>query len=203
LEADYVIDQSAGKANVLVLKSDDAIMTGGIVATIQKVFSDFASASGVENKVTVVNIPVADWATKIQSEVQTALVRDPSINWVIPIYDSMSVFAAPGIVAAGKTDQVHIATFNGTLAIVKMIEDAKVVSADVSEDPAWLGHVYMDQCMRILAGEAPIVRSGGPLPDALRIIDRSNVAETGTPPVVDQGFGDYTAKFDQLWGLPQ
>jgi ribose transport system substrate-binding protein len=36
----------------------------------------------------------------------------------------------------------------------------------------------------------------------IRVIDASNVAETGNPPQFDQGFGDeYPAAYQRLWGL--
>ena len=115
---------------------------------------EFAKCSGC--KLTIVNVPIPDWATKIQTEVQSALVKDPGVNYVIPFVDGMANFAASGITAAGKKDKVKISTFNGTPFALKMIQDKNIVAQDVGENLDWLGWADMDQALRILVGAKPV-----------------------------------------------
>jgi hypothetical protein len=40
---------------------------------------------------------ITEWSTKIQPSVQAALISNPTANYVIPIYDSMSQFVVPAM----------------------------------------------------------------------------------------------------------
>ncbi len=118
LEADYVIAQTNGKADDVIFTSPDVPPSNGITAAMTKEFKDHCS----DCKVKVITVPLADWATKIAPQTQSSLTSDPSINWVTPIYDSMSLYAQQGITAAGKMGSVHIASYNGTPAVMKLIQ---------------------------------------------------------------------------------
>ena len=60
------------------------------------------------------NIPVADWNTKTQGEVQSALQSDPSIDYVYLLYDAMVAGAVPAVETLGKGGQVKVASYNGS-----------------------------------------------------------------------------------------
>ena len=132
------------------------------------------------------NVPIPDWATKIQTEVQSALVSDPDINYVIPFVDGMTQYTAAGITAAGKTGKVKISTFNGTPFALKMIQDGDVVASDIGENLDWLGWADMDQALRILTGVKPVQSEHTPL----RLFDETNVGEAGKPPQDSTGYGN-------------
>jgi ribose transport system substrate-binding protein len=148
----------------------------------------------------VINTPVTEWGTRIRPEVQSALQADPNVNWVLPIYDSMSLGAEAGIRAAGKANDVRIASYNGTPAILKLIQAGDIMAANMGENINWLGWANMDQAFRILA-DGPIIEDGleG---TPLRVFDDSNVADTGNPPTPDKGYGEaYVEGYRKLWGL--
>jgi ribose transport system substrate-binding protein len=197
LQADYTVANTPdGNVHALILTSNEVAASKGIVQMTQDEFKSVCP----ECKTTVVNVPLNDWATKLQSATQSALLKDPSINWVIPIYDSMSQFVVPGIQAAQKTDKVHVATFNGTSFVMKMIQDQDVVSMDIGESLNWLGWAFMDQAFRILSGVEPVKYTTAPTP--VRIWDDSNIAEAGNPPKDSTGYGgDYIPGYKALWGL--
>jgi ribose transport system substrate-binding protein len=194
-EADWAILKTNGHANVFIIKSAEVVPSNAIVAAIQ---DELKTRCGTACKSKVVNVPVTDWATKIQSEVQSALTADPGINYVIPIYDSMSQFAAPGITAAGKVGKVHIATFNGTPFVMKMLQTGNIVDFEVGENLDWIGYGNMDQNMRILAGLKPVKTEHL----ALRAFTKDNIKQAGTPPAVNVGYGSaYIKGYEKLWGL--
>ena len=194
LEADWVIARSGGMANVLVITSNDARSTGPLIRGLKHEFAANCRACNVR----YVDVPIPDWATKLRGEVQAALVRDPMIDYVIPIYDSMSQFVAPAIVAAGAADRIGIAAFNGTPFVLEMLQEGEVVEMDVGENLAWVGWASMDQAFRVVAGEAPVRSERTPL----RVFDSGNVDETGTPPRFDRGYGGaYVEGYRRLWGV--
>lgn len=193
-EVDYAVMESGADTNVLIITSSEVLPSDGIVAVMQEELK--ARCPDCTSK--VVNVPITDWATKIQGEVQSALVADPTINWVLPIYDSMSQFAVPGIVAAGKKGDVRISTFNGTPFVMQMIQDDDVVAMDIGENLNWISYANMDQAFRLLAGDPPLETENLPL----RVFDDTNVGEAGTPPKENEGYGDaYITGYEELWGL--
>ena len=195
LEANWVIADSGGKAGVLVVQASDAPPSAGILKTIQ---DEFAAACPDTCKTTVVDVPVVDWTTKTQGEVQSALVRDPNINYVLPMYDAMAPFAAAAVVAGGATGSVKIGSFNGTPSVLKMIQDGSPVAMDAGENPEWLAYANMDQALRMLAGEEPVKTENTPI----RIFTKDNVDDAGTPPELGKGYGDaYKSGYEALWGL--
>jgi ribose transport system substrate-binding protein len=194
LLADWAIADTNAKANALVVTINEVVSTQPMVAGIKQEFSGHCPGC----KLSYVNVAIPDVATRIQPQVQSALVKDPGINYVIALYDSAEApFAVAGIKAAGKTGRVKVVTFNGTPSVLKMVQDGDV-AMDVGENLDWIAHGVMDQAMRLMAGKPPVKDPNLPL----RVFDKTNVGETGTPPQLDRGFGaEYKTEYAKLWGL--
>lgn len=196
LDADWAITQTNGKADAVIFSSPDVPPSNGLANAIVSEFKKNCPAC----KTKVINLPLADWATKIAPDTQSAIQSDPDINWIVPIYDSMGLYAAQGITAAGKTGSVHIASYNGTPAVMKLIQTGDVYAMDAGENIAWLAYATIDQVGRVITG-APIVKSGNEQ-TALRVFSKSNINQAGTPPNGNQGYGDaYVTGYNKLWGL--
>jgi ribose transport system substrate-binding protein len=194
LEIDYALVN--GAKNLLIINAEEIPPSAGIVAAMH----DELDKECPDCKVTTINVPPTEWGTKIRPEVQSALTKDPAIDFVVPIYDSMALGAEAGIRAAGKTSSVRIVTYNGTPDILKLIQDGDITVMDVGENVNWLAWANMDQALRILAGVPPIADGNQETP--LRIFDDSNVADAGTPPTTEDGYGDaYVEGYEKLWGL--
>jgi ribose transport system substrate-binding protein len=194
LEADWVIADSGGEANILVITSNDARSTRPLVRGLKAELAQKCPLCEAR----FVDVPIPEWANRIRTEVQSALVRDPEIDYVVPIYDSMSQYAVPAIEAGRAAERVEISTFNGTPFVLEMLQNDDVVAMDVGENLAWVGWASMDQAFRILAGERP-VRSGR---TPLRVFEDRNVDQAGTPPRFDRGYGDaYVDGYRKLWGV--
>lgn len=196
LLGDWVSLDTNRDADVLLMVSNEVIATESMVKGFEASFAEECS----DCKVTVVNVPVKDWSTKIQSEVQSAMVRDPNLNYVVPIYDPMTQFVVPAITAGGKTGQVHVATFAGTPFVLKYLQDGDIVRMDIGENLDWLGYAFFDADLRLLAGEdVPTVMDQK---TPLRIFTKDNIDEAGTPPTATDGYGDeYVSGFETLWGV--
>ena len=192
--AAWVAVRTQGKANVLVIGSDEIVPTKSYV----KGFTDgLAKMCGPGCKYSYVNAPVPEWSTKIQPSVQSALLADPTINYVVPIYDSMSQFVIPAIRITGRRDTVKIATFNGTPFVIDALRNGDV-EMDIGESIGWIARSILDGYMRYFAG----LPSDKELYVPLYIFDKSNVASAGVPAGYDQGYGDqYVAGYEKLWEL--
>jgi ribose transport system substrate-binding protein len=140
---------------------------------------------------------VPEWATKIQPSVQSALLADSTINYIIPIYDSMSQFVIPAVRITGKQDSVKIATFNGTPFVIDAIR-AGDVEMDIGESLGWIARSILDGYMRHLAGLPDVKELYVPL----YIFDAANAASAGIPAGYDTGYGDqHVDGYAKLWML--
>ncbi|GAW47700.1 MULTISPECIES: sugar ABC transporter substrate-binding protein [unclassified Nocardioides] len=195
LNADWIAVDSDGAANILVVTSNDAGPSPGQEAA----FKDEIATACPSCETTFANVPISKWTTSVQSTVQSELVRNPDIDYVVPLYDNMASYAVAGITAAGKQGQVQVVTFNGTPAVLKMIQDGDVVTMDVGESLEGAGFAAMDNAFRLMAGMEPS-RVADIVP--VRIFDTSNIDEAGTPPEVNKGYGDdLEAQYLEVWGL--
>lgn len=177
---------------MLVIGSDEVVPTTPMIEAIREMIGECEHC-----KMTYQNVPVTDWSTRIQSVVQSSLLADPTINYVIPIYDGMTQFVEPAIAITGKTGAVKIATFNGTPFVIDMIREG-LVEMDIGESPDWLGRVLIDHDMRVLCD---VQRDGHPnIP--LMIWTAENAETAGVPASSANGYGsDYIAEFYKLWGV--
>jgi len=194
LEVDYITLHSKGLAHVLIITNPESHISPIIVQAMK---NEYAKVCGSGCKLTVVSVPVAKWATDIQGTVQSALINDPSITYVNPIYDGMVPFAIAGITNAGALGKVKIVSYNGTPSILALVQSGQVMM-DVGESFNWDAWAQMDQIMRVMLGLKP----AGAEHTTLRIWDKTNIAAAGSPPRVDQGYGtSFIPGYEKLWGL--
>jgi ribose transport system substrate-binding protein len=196
LSTSYAVLNTDEDLHPLIITEDSFPISG----VIKKAMRDELEKLCESCEATEINVPLADWQTKMQAAVQSALTRDPKINYVLPLYDSMSLGVQAAIRASGKSDEVKIASFNGTADILKLIVDDDIMQADVGEDPKWIAWATMDQALRLASGVEPIADGNEQTP--LRVFDDSNIADAGSPPKNGQGYGDaYVDGYKQIWGL--
>jgi len=125
------------------------------------------------------------------------LLADPTINYIIIIYDSMAQFVTPAVTISGAQNRVKINAFNGTPFVLGLIQDGKV-EMDIGENLDWIGHAVMDAEMRMVCKLPPISNPMIPF----YIFDAKNAKDAGTPPQLSQGYGDaYVDGYAKLWML--
>lgn len=191
-----VADQNGKAVKALAISSDETRPSKGMVDAMK---DELSKRCGSKCSLTVTNVPVADWATKIQPQVQSELNRDGEINTILPIYDSMAQYTDPAIRQAARGREVNVYSFNGTPSINALMQKSgSNLKMNVGESPTWIGQLTMDQAFRLMLDKEPLDKPAAPL----RVFTPENVDEAGTPPVSGQGFGDAADKgYDQLWGL--
>lgn len=191
-----VADANGEPIKALAISSDDTRPSKGMIEAIR---DELKTRCGDECSVTVTNVPVADWAAKIQGEVQSQLNRDGDINTILPIFDSMTQYVDPGVRQAGGGREIKTYSFNGTPSINKFLTNkGSTLKANMGEDPLWIAYLTMDQAFRVMLGEQPLDNPAAPL----RVFNASNVADQGNPPVIGKGFGDeFIPGYEKLWGL--
>jgi len=195
-EADWIIADSHGKANVLIVNLAGLLPVPGMVAAAQGQFRQYCPGC----KVTVVSITLSQLGTAgAFGQVSSALVQDPQINYVDPLFDASIPGTLAAVEAAGLAGKIKMVSFNGSsFALQDVASGTSPVAADVAEPDTWVGYANMDQAFRILAG-MPAVTEVTPI----RIFDSSNISQAGGGPAYSGGYGTaYITGFFRLWGLP-
>jgi ribose transport system substrate-binding protein len=194
LLASWVTLKTKGHVNAVIVGSDEIIPTAPFVKGIT---DTLAKICGPDCKFKYINAPVPEWSTKIQSGVQSALIADPTINYIIPIYDSMSQFVIPALTITGRKGTVKIATFNGTPFVIDAVQKGNV-EMDVGESLGWIARSILDGYMRDMCGLKTYTTMYVPF----YIFDSGNAKNAGTPADYDRGYGDqHVAGYKKLWEL--
>lgn len=196
LQADWMTVHSNGKAHVLLIGSSDVAASPYGIAAEQAEFRQVCPKC----QVNTIDIPVADWASATQTQVQAQLQAHPNLDYISPVYDSQSQFIIPAITAANEVGKVKIVSYDGTPFVLgdMQSENGNIVQMDVGEDLNWVSLAIMDQEMRIVGGLKPVSNEGTPL----YIWDASNVSNAGHPPEPSTGYGNADISgYYKLWGL--
>ena len=191
--ADWMAIHSNGKAHIVIIKSEEVLPTAPLVAGIRDELKKNCPGCEVVQEI---NVGITEWGTKIQSSLQSALLAHPDVDYVVPIYDSMSQFVVPAINLTGRNGKVKVATADGTPFVLDLLREGKV-EMDIGESRDWLVRATIDGYMRDMCGL--------PMPAKLKIpyyiFDAKNVADAGVPAQFSQGYGGQTYKddFKKLW----
>jgi len=191
LMAAWAVSQTKGKGNILVVTSNADVSSGAVQAGVK---SELA-ATCPSCTVSYINSNPTQWATNLQNTIEGKLSGNPKINYILPVFDAMAEYIAPAITAAGKDGQVHIASYNGTPAILNMLRTGNIVTMDVGENAAYVAAAGLDQDMRLLLGMKPgseVVTS--------RVFTKANVAQAGVPATATGGYGTaFLKEYAKTW----
>ena len=195
-EADWIIANSGGKANVLMVGLNGLLPVPGMLAAADAQFKQYCPGC----KVTTTSINLSQLGTAgAFGQVSSALVQNPSINYVDPLFDASIPGTLAAVTAAGKSSQIKMVSFNGSsFALQDVASGTSPVAADVAEPDTWVGYANMDQAFRMMTGMTPVVET-----TPIRIFDSTNISQAGGAPNYSGGYGDaYINGFLKLWGLP-
>ena len=190
--AAWAMVQTEGKVNALVLGPDEITPT----APLRDAIIGYLTENCPDCKTTYINLPMNDWATQGHPAVQNAILADPTINYVLPVYGSISGFIVPAIQIAGSA--AKIVSYNGTPFVLDMMRDGDIVEMEVGESLGWVGMAGVDANMRLLCGLPAVTQLNTPA----FIFTDANVATAGNPATFNDGYGDvHIAGFQALWGI--
>lgn len=193
--AAQVVADSNGHANVLFFSAND-IGPGSKQGTDTFVATMHQLCQGCHVK--VVDAPVAQWSS-LGQRVSSLLRSDPSINYVVPIFDGMSVYMVPGVRSAGAQNRVKIVSGDATSSVLENIERHNVVIGDVGQPNVWTGWAIVDQVARVLTGQKPLDDVG----IKYRLFTQNNVGglNLNGDPTAWYGTTDFRGAYKQIWGI--
>ncbi len=147
----WAIYRCGGEGNVAIVTSQELDASLAMERGIESAFEEYAPDMGRN----YLHVVVTDWATKIQTEVQNALLADPEIKYVINLYDVMTTYTIAAIEAVGKTGEVKVCAYNGTPFALDLIKEG-LLDMDLGECLECMSYCLLDQMFRIAGGEEPL-----------------------------------------------
>ena len=157
LSVEQAFVHSGGKPFNMLLITSNAVE--GEPEAVAAVESEFKALCGASCNLYTTDVEVPDWATKIQSTVQSYLLTHPDISVVYPLYSGEYLFALPGIQAAHKTGSVVLVGGfgNGTPEIQLQLSAPgnTVAIGQISSFADWAAYEAYYQTALVLAGQTP------------------------------------------------
>ncbi len=194
-EADWVIADSHGKANALLMPFTDSPSTLAYAANAQAIFRRDCPGC----KVAIQKIGLAN-ASLIPSQTSAALLKHQGIQYVIPEFDAVLQPVGQGIQQTSSSQHLKVATAGGDLPALQEIKAGRL-AVDIGQDFPYEGWADADEVMRMMLG-MPVVSEHVPV----RFFTAANIASLPLTPAAQasgQWYGSsaYTTMFEHLWGV--
>jgi ribose transport system substrate-binding protein len=190
LEACTAVVKTKGKATVAIMSTPDIDPAKFVVQGARKIF---AQCGGCQVKATT-QTPLANWTTALPGLAQSTLRRNPDINFLVPVLDQMALFVATGV--RQSATKVPVVSFNGTPAVLSLVQKGDVIVADPGEDNTWIGWHTIDQAMRGMLKMSP---ADPAVP--IRYFDKSNLAGLNVNDGNALYGSSFIAGYKRLWGV--
>jgi len=196
LLADWFVADSNGKGNAIIFTSDDNTSSpdvwGAMIDEIKRLCSDC--------KYKKEDSTVPEWSDgTLQQRTKSLVAADPSVDYILAVYDGMTLAIEPGLVEAGVDSKIKVAGFNGTPAVMANVQKGTAVKMDVGNPNMWFSAGAVDAVLRVLTGAKPIEDAGV----KFRIFDSTNIGPLDTSKEDPMNWYDIDPKsqYRKLWGL--
>jgi ribose transport system substrate-binding protein len=196
LLAAWTVADTDGKLNGLVFTSSSTGLTSRLEG--DNIISETKRLCP-SCKVQARDTSVPQWSTRLPTLTQSEVQSDPKINYVIPLYDAMSLFVVPAIHQANAANRTKVISFNATPAVMKLLAKEDVVGADLGGNTPWQGWGIADMTLRALNGQKPVKSENVPL----RLFTRENVKSLDLNADESTWYGDvdFKSEYKKLWGV--
>lgn len=165
--ADYMLVQTKCQLDAVVF----SIKQIPIFVTAHKAVQREVSRLCPSCKVSVEFIDLATVATSLGRQAQTAVTRNPKVNFITPIADVFAQLIEPSLLQANK--KIPMISHDGAGPTFKNIRAGGLSAATISTaPPPYWGWAFVDQLGRASAGQKPVIWS---LKN--RIVDRTNIGK--------------------------
>jgi ribose transport system substrate-binding protein len=185
LLADWVISDTGGNADVYLIETPDIPSSTYELNGFQAEVKQLAP----KIKITLAKFNQESTSDQGQSQfsnlAQTAILKDPKLNYIVTAFDSQALEVQAGIQQAGAATRVRTAGFN---SIVPQMENLKKggtpFKMDIGGVNVWLAYALADDVMRAIVHK-PLVRDPHV---GVRVFTHDNVQQLNV-----------TAENDQAW----
>ncbi len=198
LLADWFVADSGGKGHVLLVDISGLPSAGwtldGFRAEVKRL--------GVDAKISEASTSLGPSVqADLANVASTAILRDPSIGYIIPPFDDFALFVQTGLSQAGaRGAKVKTAGFNAVLTqVTNLKRGGTPLKIDLGGPNQWFSYAVIDDVLRSLTGQPAIhdYKIG------YKIFNHENTQSIDTTKeVASDWYGvDYAPLFKKIWGL--
>ncbi len=147
----------------------------------------------------VQNVLIPDWGTKLPTLTRSLLNANSNLEYLLPLYDGMTIPMLPAIQQLNLTRTIKVASFNATPEVMKADLASKTpLVADVGGPNDWYGYALADETLRVLAGDPVVTNENVPL----RLFTAANLGTIDLNADESRWYGsvNYACNYKQLWG---
>lgn len=192
----WFVADSKGKGNAIIFSSDDNTSSPDVWGAMESEIKRLCKDCKIKRE----DSTVPQWSDgTLQQRTKALVAADPSVDYILAVYDGMTLAIEPGLVEANVADKVKVAGFNGTPAVMANVQKGTAVKMDVGNPNMWFSAGAADAIFATLAGKKPIEDAGVPF----RVFTTENLKGIDTSkedPVNWYGI-DPKAEYRKLWGL--
>jgi ribose transport system substrate-binding protein len=173
-------------------RQPSAAEVAGIQAAVQQYCPSSASLP-------VKNVLIPDWATNLPTVTRSTLTANSSINYLLPLYDGMTIYMVPAITQLHLSHPVQVGSFNATPVVMQNeLAKSSPLSADVGGPNDWYGYALTDEILRVAAGAPVVPNEHVPL----RLFTRDNLGSINLSANESTWYGtvNFACQYDKLWG---
>jgi ribose transport system substrate-binding protein len=195
--ADWIINDSHGKANSLIVQDTDGPSPPWYIhAFAIPEFSKYAP----DAKNTIQTISTAN-QSQLSSNISSALLKDSSINYVYTEFDQFLQNAQQGVQSANASSRIKGVSTTALLAGLQALKSNNYLYADAGDDYPYEAYAIADLSYRLILG-MPAVNENIPM----RLFTRQNVGTVQLTTAAQNdgswyGPTNYPTLWKKLWGV--
>lgn len=196
LAADWIIANSGGKADILVVEhTEDPVTSSFMTAGSLPLLAKYCPGC----KIKIIKT-TAEQLNLLPSAIDTALVQDPGVNYIFTEFDEDMSAAVSALQQSSGGASIKISSATGLLPDLQRIKDGSYQYADAGNNPAFVGWAALDQLMRMMLKMTPIDNEWVPV----RLFDSNNIGSVSLTAAAFQsgawyGNTSYQQTFESLW----
>ncbi|MGE5134276.1 MAG: sugar ABC transporter substrate-binding protein [Gemmatimonadota bacterium] len=173
-------------------RQPSAAEVGGIQSAIKQ-YCPSAAPSAVQN------VLIPDWATNLPTVTRSTLTSNSSVNYMLPLYDGMTIYMLPAIKQLNLNRKVQVGSFNATPVVMQNdLAKPSALSADVGGPNDWYAYALADEILRVATGAPVVANEHVPL----RLFTRANLSSINLNANESTWYGtvNFACQYDKLWG---
>lgn len=187
-----IVGTKGGNVNAGLLVFNNPI-SPAVVSGIKSVFAGCSSCKIVASQ----DVEPPSWPTKTAGIVSSMILANPNLNYIMPVADTIGIFATSGVSQAGATGKVSVVSDDGSSpGTLGLVQKGPIFTADPGYSAPWAGWEAMDQALRAMSGMKP----GNPIVP-IRYLDKSNLSGVNLKNLANVFGNAYEAGYKKLWGL--
>ena len=166
------------------------------VSGIQSAIKQYCPSS---TPLPVQNVLIPDWATNLPTVTRSTLTSNSSINYMLPLYDGMTIYMLPAIQQLNLNRKVQVGSFNATPVVMQNdLAKQSALSADVGGPNDWYAYALTDEILRVATGAPVVANEHVPL----RLFTRGNLSTINLNANESTWYGtvNFACQYDKLWG---